>query len=121
MLALSAPSRALLYLLYWTADPAFNLLTDVYSFLIRQLLTSDLPKLPQTLENLTYNPQTGKPSLSRIKALVKEAAMISGKRKRGVVWDAVKTPEGRKVAVRALFHATSWPRSREYVPRGSAL
>ena len=93
----------------------------MYSFSIRQLLTSDLPKLPQTLENLTYNPQTGKPSLSRIKALVKEAAMISGKRKRGVVWDAVKTPGGRKLAARALLDATSWPRSREYVPRGPAL
>ena len=88
-----------------TADPSFNLLQEVYSFSIRQLLTSESPKMRQALKDLTYDPATGKPDFGRMKALVQEAAFISGNRKRRVVWDAAKTRGGRRFAARALIDA----------------
>jgi aarF domain-containing kinase len=49
-----------------TADPSFNLLAEVYSFSIRTLLTSDSPGMRKTLMDITYDPDTGKPSLRKV-------------------------------------------------------
>lgn len=85
-----------------SADPSFNLLSEVYSFSIRQLLTSESPRMRQALQDLTYDPATGKPDFGRMKALVQEAALLSGNRKRRVIWDAARTRGGRRFAARAL-------------------
>jgi hypothetical protein len=51
-----------------TADPSFNLLAEVYSFSIRTLLTSDSPGMRKTLMDITYDPDTGKPSLRKVRS-----------------------------------------------------
>ena len=89
-----------------SADPSFNLLSEVYSFSIRQLLTSESPRMRQALQDLTYDPATGKPDFRRMKTLVREAALLSGNRKRRVVWDAAKTRGGRRFVARALVDAS---------------
>jgi len=103
-----------------TADPSFNLLSEVYSFSIRQLLTSESPGMRKTLRDLTYDPVTQKPSYRRMKALVKEAALISGNRKRRVLWDAAKTRGGRSFARRVLWDAATGA-DETRLPRGPTL
>ena len=74
----------------------------MYSFALRQLLTSESDKMRATLKDLTYDPITGKPDAARLRALVTDAALLAGVRKRQVVLDAMATKGGRSFARRVL-------------------
>ena len=73
------PLRACLSL--WLSPPPLPpppTYTQVYSFAIRQLLTSESAGMRKTLKELTYDPISGKPDFARVKQLVREAAAIAG-------------------------------------------
>ena len=75
---------------------------QVYSFALRQLLTSESDKMRATLKDLTYDPVTARPDPARLRALVTDAAVLTGVRKRRVVLDVMATKGGRAFARRVL-------------------
>ncbi len=86
-------------------DPCFNLVRAVYPFAIQILLEGGREqkseRLRSTLRDLTVDDATGLISVAKVRRLVFQLADLSGKRKRMVILDVLRTRGGREIA-RAL-------------------
>merc|ERR1712187_470858 len=83
-----------------SADPGFNVLSEVYSFSVRRLLAGDKNStlLSATLRDLTHDQRTNEPDVRKVWRLVKDASRLAGVRKRRVVLDALQGARGRSLA-----------------------
>lgn len=79
-------------------DPSFNVLTIMYPYALTRLLQnpSQSPVVERTLQTLIRSTD-GKINRQKILRLLRDSALISGKSKRSVVWDIIKTKPGRKL------------------------
>jgi len=80
-------------------DPSFNVLTIMYPYALSRLLKnpSKSEVVARTLQSLIRS-EDGKIDRNKIRRLLRDSALISGKSKRRVVWDVLKTKEGRILA-----------------------
>jgi predicted unusual protein kinase regulating ubiquinone biosynthesis (AarF/ABC1/UbiB family) len=80
-------------------DPSFNVLTIMYPYALSRLLKnpSKSEVVARTLQSLIRS-EDGKIDRKKIRRLLRDSALISGKSKRRVVWDVLKTKEGRILA-----------------------
>ena len=101
-----------------SADPAFDVLQAVYPFALRRLLAdpSGSPRLRATLDALTRDRDSGRLDLGRVRRLLNDAARLSGRKRRSLIWEAARTPGGRAlgadVALAAAAGAWRWLRGR---------
>ena len=81
-----------------SADPSFDVLQAVYPFALRRLLAdpSGSPRLRATLDALTRD-TAGRIDLARVRRLLNEASALSGRPKRSLLLEAVRTPGGRRL------------------------
>ena len=79
-------------------DPTFNVLTIMYPYALNMLLLnpSGSPVVSSTVQNLIRS-KDGRINRERIRQLLRDSALISGRSKRRVAWDILKTREGRKL------------------------
>eukprot|EP00984_Skeletonema_dohrnii_P015820 scaffold6919_cov100-Skeletonema_dohrnii-CCMP3373.AAC.1 len=77
-------------------DPSFNVLTIMYPYALSRLLKnpSKSEVVARTLQSLIRS-EDGKIDRTKIRRLLRDSALISGQSKRRVVWDVLKTKEGR--------------------------
>lgn len=80
-------------------DPSFNVLTIMYPYALSRLLNnpSKSEVVARTLQSLIRS-EDGKIDRTKIRRLLRDSALISGQSKRRVVWDVLKTKEGRILA-----------------------
>jgi len=80
-------------------DPTFNVLTIMYPYALNMLLRnpSGSPVVASTLQSLIRS-SDGRIDREKIRQLLRDSALISGRSKRRVVWDILKAREGRKLA-----------------------
>jgi aarF domain-containing kinase len=80
-------------------DPSFNVLTIMYPYALSRLLRnpSKSEVVARTLQSLIRS-EDGKIDRKKIRRLLRDSALISGQSKRRVVWDVLKTKEGRILA-----------------------
>ncbi len=80
-------------------DPSFNVLTIMYPYALSRLLKnpSKSEVVARTLQSLIRS-EDGKIDRTKIRRLLRDSALISGQSKRRVVWDVLKTKEGRILA-----------------------
>lgn len=80
-------------------DPTFNVLTIMYPYALNLLLRnpSKSPVVASTLQNLIRS-SGGRIDREKIRQLLRDSALISGRSKRRVVRDIIKTKEGRRLA-----------------------
>eukprot|EP00435_Cladocopium_sp_Y103_P049475 s977_g14.t3 len=92
-----------------TVDPSFNILEKVYPFALDRLLSnpSNSHVLTSTLHRLCED-EMGRLSIAKADELVASAARLSGKRKRTIVMDSLRTKGGRQFFVK-LF-GSDWVR-----------
>ena len=78
-------------------DPSFNVLTIMYPYALRRLLKNPAKSevVARTLQSLIRSDEDGKIDRKKIQRLLRDSALISGQSKRRVVWDVLKTKEGR--------------------------
>ena len=81
-----------------SADPSFDVLQAVYPFALRRLLADPTgsPRLRRTLDALTRDPD-GRIDLARVRRLVDEASGLSGRPRRSLLLEALRTPGGRRL------------------------
>ena len=79
-------------------DPSFNVLTIMYPYALNRLLQnpSGSPVVDRTLQTLIRSTD-GKIDRRKIRRLLRDSAMISGRSKRRVLFDSLKTKPGRKL------------------------
>ena len=98
-----------------SADPEFDVLQAVYPFALRRLLADPRgsPLLRKTLDALTRD-DDGRLDLERVRRLLNEAAALSGRSRRQLLAEAVRTPGGRRLGrdVGLAVIAKSWRRVR---------
>jgi len=58
---------------------------------------SSSPVVDETLQQLIRSPTTGRVDPERVRKLLRDSSLISGVRRRRVVWDIVKTRKGQKL------------------------
>ena len=82
-----------------SADPSFDVLQAVYPFALRRLLADprNSPRLRKTLDALTRNAD-GTIDLHRVRRLLNEAAALSGRSRRQLIFETAGTPGGRRLA-----------------------
>jgi predicted unusual protein kinase regulating ubiquinone biosynthesis (AarF/ABC1/UbiB family) len=80
-------------------DPSFNVLTIMYPYALSRLLRnpSKSEVVERTLQSLIRS-ENGKIDREKIRRLLRDSALISGQSKRRVIWDILKTKEGRVLA-----------------------
>lgn len=80
-------------------DPSFNVLTIMYPYALSRLLKnpSKSEVVARTLQSLIRS-EDGKIDRTKIQRLLRDSALISGQSKRRVVWDVLKSKEGRILA-----------------------
>ena len=108
-----------------SADPSFDVLQAVYPFALRRLLADPTgsPRLRRTLDALTRDPD-GRIDLARVRRLVDEASGLSGRPRRSLLLEALRTPGGRRLGrdvvlamAVALLRRIQWrPRRRLFSP-----
>ena len=81
-----------------SADPSFDVLQAVYPFALRRLLADPTgsPRLRRTLDALTRDAD-GRIDLARVRRLVDEASGLSGRPRRSLLLEALRTPGGRRL------------------------
>jgi len=86
-----------------TVDPRFNILEKVYPFALNRLLSnpSNSHVLNNTLHRLCED-EAGRLSIDKAEDLVASAARLSGKQKRTVVMDSLRTKGGRAFFMKLL-------------------
>jgi len=79
-------------------DPSFNVLTVMYPYALNRLLQnpSQSPVVERTLQSLIRDTD-GRIDRQKIRQLLRDSAVISGKSKRHVVYDILRTKPGRKL------------------------
>lgn len=79
-------------------DPSFNVLTIMYPYALSRLLMnpSKSEVVERTLQSLIRS-EDGVIDRDKIRRLLRDSALISGQSKRRVVWDILKTREGRRL------------------------
>lgn len=79
-------------------DPSFNVLTVMYPYALNRLLQnpSQSPVVERTLQSLIRDTD-GKIDRHKIRRLLRDSAVISGRSKRRVIWDILRTNPGRKL------------------------
>ena len=101
-----------------SADPSFDVLQAVYPFALRRLLADPRgsPLLRRTLEALTRDAH-GALDLERVRRLLKEAAILSGRSRRQLLAEAVRTPGGRRLGrdVALALVAKPWRQKRNSI------
>ena len=77
-------------------DPSFNVLTVMYPYALSRLLKnpSKSEVVARTLQSLIRS-EDGQIDRNKIRRLLRDSALISGQSKRRVVWNVLKTKEGR--------------------------
>lgn len=101
-----------------SADPDFDVLQAVYPFALTRLLSDPRgsPLLRATLKKLTRDPTNGRIDMGRVRRLLNEAAVRSGRPRRAIVLDALRTPGGRslalEVAAAQIGRPLAWVRRR---------
>ena len=108
-----------------SADPSFDVLQAVYPFALRRLLADPTgsPRLRRTLDALTRDAD-GRIDLARVRRLVDEASGLSGRPRRSLLLEALRTPGGRRLGrdvvlamAVALLRRIQWrPRRRASSP-----
>ena len=108
-----------------SADPSFDVLQAVYPFALRRLLADPTgsPRLRRTLDALTRDAD-GRIDLARVRRLVDEASGLSGRPRRSLLLEALRTPGGRRLGrdvvlamAVALLRRIQWrPRRRAFSP-----
>ena len=108
-----------------SADPSFDVLQAVYPFALRRLLADPTgsPRLRRTLDALTRDAD-GRIDLARVRRLVDEASGLSGRPRRSLLLEALRTPGGRRLGrdvvlamAVALLRRMQWrPRRRAFSP-----
>jgi predicted unusual protein kinase regulating ubiquinone biosynthesis (AarF/ABC1/UbiB family) len=80
-------------------DPSFNVLQIMYPYTLEILLQnpSGSPVVEDTLQKLIRSPITGRVDPERLKKLLTDSALLTGFKKRRVVWDVIKTRGGRRI------------------------
>lgn len=102
-------------------DPTFNVLTIMYPYALNRLLRnpSQSPVVDKTLQSLIRS-EDGRIDRSKITRLLRDSASITGLSKRRVVWDVMKTKEGRKLTRSILKEELTHLATGNYV-RGTKL
>jgi predicted unusual protein kinase regulating ubiquinone biosynthesis (AarF/ABC1/UbiB family) len=79
-------------------DPSFNVLTIMYPYALSRLLRnpSKSEVVERTLQSLIRS-EDGVIDRDKIRRLLRDSALISGQSKRRVIWDILKTKEGRRL------------------------
>ena len=79
-------------------DPSFNVLTIMYPYGLSRLLRnpSKSEVVERTLQSLIRS-EDGVIDRDKIRRLLRDSALISGQSKRRVIWDILKTKEGRRL------------------------
>jgi len=79
-------------------DPSFNVLTVMYPYALNRLLQnpSQSPVVERTLQTLIRD-NDGRIDRQKIRQLLRDSAVISGKSKRHVVYDILRTKPGRNL------------------------
>jgi predicted unusual protein kinase regulating ubiquinone biosynthesis (AarF/ABC1/UbiB family) len=82
-------------------DPSFNVLTIMYPYALNRLLLnpSQSAVVERTLQSLIRSGEDERIDRQKIRRLLRDSALISGVPKRRVIWDVVKTKEGRRLAM----------------------
>ena len=107
-------------------DPNFNVLRVVYPYALRRLMSNptDSIVVERTLFDLVLDPNTGHVDPPRVTRLLNDAALLSGRSRRRILWDAARTRGGRRfgariaagmagVAIRNLrLSRRPWPRRK---------
>lgn len=85
-------------------DPSFNVLEIMYPYALNMLIfnPSESPVVASTVQSLIRSKRSGRIDRGKIRQLLRDSALISGRSKRRVAWDVVKTKEGRKLAISIL-------------------
>jgi aarF domain-containing kinase len=80
-------------------DPSFNVLQIMYPYTLEILLQnpSGSPVVEDTLQKLIRSTTTGRVDPERLKKLLTDSALLTGFKKRRVVWDVLKTRGGRRI------------------------
>jgi aarF domain-containing kinase len=94
-------------------DPKFNVLRVIYPFALDRMLRnpSDSIIVDQTVESLIRDPYTGLYDRTRMKKLIDDSSLLSGRSRRQVVKDAASTRGGRRIMRRyilQLFTLRKW-------------
>lgn len=81
-------------------DPSFNSLQTVYPYALRRILQnpSMSPIVEDTILSLIKNRISGKFDGERIKKLLDETSLLSGKSRRQVIRDVLSSKSGKKIA-----------------------
>jgi len=81
-----------------TLDPSFNVLTVMYPYALNRLLQnpSQSPVVERTLQSLIRD-TNGRIDRQKIRRLLRDSAVISGRSKRQVIWEILRTKPGRKL------------------------
>ena len=87
-----------------TLDPSFNVLQEMYPYAINLLLTnpSNSPVVDDTLQKLIRSPVTGRVDSKRVQKLLQDSSLITGYKKRKVLWDILKTKHGQILGFKIL-------------------
>jgi len=85
-------------------DPSFNVLEIMYPYALNMLILnpSGSPVVASTVQSLIRSKRSGRIDRGKIRQLLRDSALISGRSKRRVALDIVKTKEGRKLAISIL-------------------
>uniref|UniRef100_A0A7S0C069 Uncharacterized protein n=1 Tax=Proboscia inermis TaxID=420281 RepID=A0A7S0C069_9STRA len=85
-------------------DPSFNVLQILYPYALNLLITnpSRSPVVDATLQSLLRSRITGRIQRKKLVALLEDSALLSGFRKRRVVRDVMRTPEGKRIVGRIV-------------------
>mmetsp|Transcript_16522 Transcript_16522/g.32807 ORF Transcript_16522/g.32807 Transcript_16522/m.32807 type:complete len:642 (+) Transcript_16522:146-2071(+) len=88
-----------------TLDPSFNVFEVMYPFALNLLLQnpSGSPVVDATLQRLIRSPESDRIDPTRIRKLLRDSSLMSGYRKRKVVWDIAKTRKGRRLGANILM------------------
>jgi len=81
-------------------DPNYNSMKDIYPVALRRLFNNPTgsPVVEECLLNLARDPVTGVATTKRVAQLLRESALYSGKTRRRVVRDILKTAGGRRMS-----------------------